>query len=48
VEITEGFGRRTAPVGTAVYSPAFDITPVELVSQFITDKGVDPGGRPSG
>jgi len=44
-EVTEGFGRRTAPVDIAVYAPAFDVTPVELVSQFITNKGVSPGGR---
>jgi len=44
-EVTEGFGRRTAPTGVKVYSPAFDITPYELVSFYITDKGVKPGGR---
>lgn len=44
-EVTEGFGRRTAPDGVKVYSPAFDITPQELVSFYITDKGVKPGGR---
>jgi len=44
-EVTEGFGKRTAPTGVKVYSPAFDITPYELVSFYITDKGVKPGGR---
>lgn len=44
-EVTEGFGKRTAPTGVKVYSPAFDITPRELVSFYITDKGVKPGGR---
>lgn len=42
-EITEGFGRRTAPAGVKTYSPAFDVTPAELISAIITDRGViDP------
>jgi len=45
VEVTEGFGNRTAPENVKVYSPAFDITPFELVSYYITDKEVKPGGR---
>jgi len=44
-EVTEGFGKRTAPDGVHVYSPAFDVTPYELVTAFITDEGVKPGGR---
>jgi methylthioribose-1-phosphate isomerase len=39
-EVTEGFGRRTAPVGVKVYNPAFDVTPAELIAGFITEKGV--------
>ncbi|RMF68467.1 MAG: S-methyl-5-thioribose-1-phosphate isomerase [Calditrichaeota bacterium] len=39
-EVTEGFGRRTAPPGTKVYSPAFDITPNELITAIITEQGV--------
>jgi len=39
-EITEGFGKRTAPAGVKAYCPAFDVTPAELVAAFITDKGV--------
>ena len=39
-EVTNGFGVSTAPAGTAVYSPAFDITPNKLISAIITDKGV--------
>jgi len=39
-EITEGFGRRTAPVGVKTYSPAFDVTPAELIAAIITEKGV--------
>lgn len=44
-EVTEGFGRRTAPDGIAVYAPAFDITPREFITGYITDKGILPGGR---
>jgi len=39
-EITNGFGRRTAPAETKVFSPAFDITPNELISAIVTEKGV--------
>ncbi len=38
-EVTEGFGRRTAPPETKVYAPAFDVTPFALVTAFITDQG---------
>jgi methylthioribose-1-phosphate isomerase len=39
-EITEGFGRQTAPAGVQVYNPAFDVTPAELIAGFITEQGV--------
>lgn len=39
-EVTNGFGRQTAPSGINVFSPAFDITPAELISKYITDKKV--------
>jgi len=39
-EVTAGFGRRTAPQGIAVYNPAFDVTPHELVTAIITEKGI--------
>lgn len=39
-EITEGFGKVTAPEGVKVYSPAFDVTPAALVTAIITEKGV--------
>lgn len=45
LEVTEGFGARTAPDGIDVFSPAFDITPGELVSFYIVDTGLKPGGR---
>ena len=44
-EITKWGGVQTAPDGVKVYSPAFDITPRRLVTAYITDKGVQPGGR---
>ena len=39
-EITNGFGRRTAPEGIKTYCPAFDVTPAELIKAIITDRGV--------
>ncbi len=39
-EVTAGFGKRTAPEGVAVYNPAFDVTPGELVTAIITEKGI--------
>ena len=43
VEITNGFGKQTAPDGVEVYNPAFDVTPAEYIKAIITEKGViDP------
>ncbi len=39
-EVTEGFGKRTAPKGIKVANPAFDVTPNRLVTAFITEEGV--------
>jgi methylthioribose-1-phosphate isomerase len=39
-EVTEGFGKRIAPPNTKVYSPAFDVTPNELITAIITEHGV--------
>lgn len=39
-EITNGFGRQTAPDGVAVYNPAFDVTPAEYIDALITERGV--------
>jgi methylthioribose-1-phosphate isomerase len=39
-EITHGMGKQTAPDGVEVYNPAFDVTPAELITAFITEKGV--------
>jgi methylthioribose-1-phosphate isomerase len=39
-EVRRGFGRLTAPADVPVYSPAFDVTPAELITAIITDQGV--------
>jgi methylthioribose-1-phosphate isomerase len=39
-ELTHGFGRQTAPEGVAVYNPAFDVTPAELIAAIICERGV--------
>ena len=40
IEITNGFGKQTAPEGVDVYNPAFDVTPANLIAAIITEKGV--------
>lgn len=39
-EVTEVMGTRVAPAGIRVKNPAFDVTPAELVTALITEKGV--------
>jgi methylthioribose-1-phosphate isomerase len=39
-EITQSFGRRTAPSGVNVYNPAFDVTPARLITAIICERGV--------
>jgi methylthioribose-1-phosphate isomerase len=39
-EITHGLGRQTAPEGVAVYNPAFDVTPADLIAGIITERGI--------
>lgn len=39
-EVIEHFGFRIAPKNTDVYSPAFDVTPSDLISAIVTEKGV--------
>jgi len=47
IEVTEGFGSRTAPAGVPVHSPAFDVTPAELIDAIVTEVGlVQPAGPP--
>ena len=43
IEITNGMGKQTAPDDMKVYNPAFDVTPADLISAIVTEKGViDP------
>jgi methylthioribose-1-phosphate isomerase len=39
-EITHGFGRATAPAGTRVYNPAFDVTPAGFIDAIVTECGI--------
>jgi methylthioribose-1-phosphate isomerase len=39
-EVTCAFGKRTAPPGVNVYSPAFDVTPAELITAIISENGI--------
>ena len=39
-EVTHGFGRRTAPHGVKVYSPAFDVTPARLITAIVCERGI--------
>ncbi len=39
-EVSRGFGRPTVPSGARVWSPAFDVTPAELLSGIVTERGV--------
>ena len=40
-EVTEKwYDRRMAPEGIHVYNPAFDVTPAELITAIITEKGI--------
>jgi len=39
-EIRRAWGRLTAPEEAEVWSPAFDVTPADLVSAIVTERGV--------
>ena len=39
-EVTEGFGRRTAPEGVKVFNPAFDVTPAGYITAIVTERGL--------
>jgi methylthioribose-1-phosphate isomerase len=39
-EISHGMGKQTAPPDVELYNPAFDVTPAELVTAIITERGV--------
>lgn len=42
-EVSHFFGVQTGPTGVATWNPAFDVTPHELLSGIITEKGVLTG-----
>ncbi|MFQ5678892.1 MAG: S-methyl-5-thioribose-1-phosphate isomerase [Gemmatimonadota bacterium] len=39
-EVRRGFGAPTAPSEATVWSPAFDVTPAELVAGIVTEQGI--------
>jgi methylthioribose-1-phosphate isomerase len=39
-EIRRGFGKLTVPAQANVYNPAFDVTPADLITGLITERGV--------
>ncbi len=39
-EVTQLAGQPITPVGTAAYNPAFDVTPPELVTAIVTERGI--------
>jgi len=39
-EIRKGLGRITTPLDVPVWNPSFDVTPVHLITSFITDAGI--------
>jgi len=39
-EVTESWGRRTAPADVSVYNPAFDVTPYDLITAIVTERGI--------
>ena len=46
VEVTTIHGSHPiAPAGVAVYNPAFDVTPAELITGIITERGVFKPGE---
>jgi methylthioribose-1-phosphate isomerase len=39
-EVREVAGRRTAPAESPVHNPAFDVTPADLITAIVTERGV--------
>jgi methylthioribose-1-phosphate isomerase len=39
-EVSHGLGKQTAPTDVDIYNPAFDVTPAELITAIVTEKGV--------
>ncbi|MEV5881243.1 S-methyl-5-thioribose-1-phosphate isomerase [Streptomyces sp. NPDC052020] len=44
-EVVSFAGRRSAPPDTAVFNPAFDVTPYDLIDAVVTEHGVRGGAR---
>ncbi|WP_084495571.1 S-methyl-5-thioribose-1-phosphate isomerase [Nocardia shimofusensis] len=42
-EVTAFAGTPTAPAGTAVFNPAFDVTPADLITAVVTENGIVHG-----
>ena len=40
IEVVKGFGTLTAPEHVKVYSPAFDVTPADLITAIVCEKGI--------
>jgi methylthioribose-1-phosphate isomerase len=47
-EVTGFRGERWAPEGVAVANPAFDVTPAELVTALVTERGIVSPVTPDG
>jgi methylthioribose-1-phosphate isomerase len=39
-EVVRPFGVKVAPDGTAVFNPAFDVTPASLISAWVSERGI--------
>ena len=39
-EVARPFGTRLAPEGSAVWNPAFDVTPAALITGWISERGL--------
>lgn len=39
-EVTHWYGHQIAPEGVKVYNPSFDVTPHDLITAIVTDKGI--------
>ena len=39
-EVRRGFGAATAPEDVEVFNPAFDVTPAELITAIVSDRGI--------
>lgn len=39
-EVSHAFGTQTVPNGASVYNPAFDVTPAELITAIVTERGI--------